>query len=148
MIVDNNNWKFLLVNLEFCWQTLPVGKSSGSTYFPFTKVIWASFHSPDWDFQSCTCTSITLYKVPFIHIEVWPHLISTSGPRRAFQLPVAHEIELKACTRCLWLPLYGPCMISQHVEIRLIYGLLKSPDLYELAFKISMLFLQISDCYQ
>ena len=39
----------------------------------------------------------------------------TGAPRRAFQLPVAHEVEPKACTRRLWLPLYasmrefGPC---------------------------------------
>ena len=41
-------------------------------------------------------------------------------PRRAFQLPVAHEFEPKAFTRCFWLPLYGPCVISEHVEKRLL----------------------------
>ena len=38
----------------------------------------------------------------------------------AFQLPVAHEVEPKACTRHLWLPLYGPCVISEQVEMRLL----------------------------
>ena len=37
----------------------------------------------------------------------------TGAPRRAFQLPVA-------CTRRRWLPLYGPCVISEHVEIRFL----------------------------
>ena len=40
--------------------------------------------------------------------------------RRAFQLPVAHEVEPKACARRLWLPLYGPCVISEHVEMRFL----------------------------
>ena len=35
----------------------------------------------------------------------------TGTPRRAFQLPVAHP---EAFTRRLWLPLYGPCVISEH----------------------------------
>ena len=47
-------------------------------------------------------------------------MMYTSAPRRAFQLPVAHEIERKAFTRRLWLPLYGPCVISEHVEMRLL----------------------------
>ena len=39
-------------------------------------------------------------------------MMHTGAPRRAFQLPVAYEVEPKACTRRLWLPLYGPCVIS------------------------------------
>ena len=50
------------------------------------------------------------------------HTIYTGAPRRAFQLPVSHEIELKALTRRLWLPPYvrynSPCVISEHVEMR------------------------------
>ena len=41
-------------------------------------------------------------------------MMYTGAPRRAFQRPVAHEIEPKTCTRRLWLPLYGPCVISEH----------------------------------
>ena len=44
----------------------------------------------------------------------------TGAPRRVFQLPVAHEIEPKAFTRRLWLLLCGPCVISEHVEMRLL----------------------------
>ena len=32
-------------------------------------------------------------------------------------LPVAHEVEPKACTRHLWLLLFSPCVFSEHVEI-------------------------------
>ena len=50
------------------------------------------------------------------------HTIYTGAPRRAFQLPVSHEIELKALRRRLWLPPYvrynSPCVISEHVEMR------------------------------
>ena len=42
------------------------------------------------------------------------------APHGTFQLAVAHEVEPKACTRRLWLPLYGPCVISEHVEMRLL----------------------------
>ena len=37
----------------------------------------------------------------------------TGAPCRAFQL-------LVGCTRRRWLPLYGPCVISEHVEIRFL----------------------------
>ena len=37
------------------------------------------------------------------------------APRRACQLPAAHKVEPKACTRRPWLPLYGACVISEHV---------------------------------
>ena len=47
-------------------------------------------------------------------------MMYTGAIRMTFQLPVAHEIEPKACTRRLWLPLYGPCVISEHVEMRLL----------------------------
>ena len=47
-------------------------------------------------------------------------MIYTGAPRGPFQLPVAHEVEPKACTRRLRLPLYGSCVISDHVEIRLL----------------------------
>ena len=46
-------------------------------------------------------------------------MMYTGASRRAFQLAVAHEVEPKACTRRLWLPLYGPCVISEHEEMRL-----------------------------
>ena len=46
-------------------------------------------------------------------------MMYTGALRMALQLPVAHEIEPKACTRLLWLPLYGPCVISEHVEINI-----------------------------
>ena len=47
-------------------------------------------------------------------------MMHTGAPRRAFQLPVAHKVELKECTRRLWLPLYGPYVILEHVEMRLL----------------------------
>ena len=46
-------------------------------------------------------------------------MIYTGAPRRSFQLPVAHEIEPKPCTRRLWLLLCGPCVISEHVEMEM-----------------------------
>ena len=45
-------------------------------------------------------------------------MMYTGAPRRAFQLPVTHEVEPKAPTRHLWLPLYDPCVIAEHVELR------------------------------
>ena len=47
-------------------------------------------------------------------------MMYTGAPRRVFQLPVAHEVEPKSCTRRLWLPLYGPCVISERLEMRLL----------------------------
>ena len=43
-------------------------------------------------------------------------MMYTGAPRRAFQLHVTHEVEPKACTRRIWMPLYGPCVISEHVH--------------------------------
>ena len=47
-------------------------------------------------------------------------MMYTGAPRGTFQLPVAHEVEPKAFKRRLWLPLYGRCMISEYVDMRLL----------------------------
>ena len=54
---------------------------------------------------------INIYSISY-NFEIRYDMIYTGAHRRAFQLP-------KACTRRLWLPLYGPCVISEHVEMRL-----------------------------
>ena len=47
-------------------------------------------------------------------------MMYTGDPRRHFQLPVAHEVEPKACARRLCLTLHGPCVISEYVKMRLL----------------------------
>ena len=46
-------------------------------------------------------------------------MMYAGAPRRDFQLPVAHEVKRNICARRLWLPLYGPCAVSEHVEMKI-----------------------------
>ena len=43
-------------------------------------------------------------------------MMYTGALRWAFHLPVANEIEPKAFSRRLWLPLYSLCVILEHVR--------------------------------